>query len=164
MYQGHLGSTGELIGLVQNQQFRWRILPARPKRLIKPGQVFSRIHVDDLAAGLEASIGRPQPGRVYNLCDDEPAASDLVTSYAAALLGVDPPPAEPFDPATLSPMARRFWSENKRVSNARAKAALGWRPMYPTYREGLAAVLEAERATQELPSPLGGEGGRGAAG
>jgi len=126
-----------------------RLREGTARRLVKPGQVFSRIHVDDLAAGLAASIARPGRGGVYNLCDDEPAPSDVVTAHAAALLGLAPPPEEPFDAATLSPAARRFWSENKRVSNARAKAALAWRPAYPTYREGLRAVLEAERGSKE---------------
>jgi nucleoside-diphosphate-sugar epimerase len=112
-------------------------------RVIKPGHVFSRIHVDDIASGIEASItqlGRPD---VYNLCDDEPAATADVNLYAANLLGLPAPPETPFDPQALSPMARRFWAESKRVSNAKAKAALGWRPLYPTYREGLQAVLAA---------------------
>jgi nucleoside-diphosphate-sugar epimerase len=122
-----------------------RLREGKAKRLVKPGHVFSRIHVDDLAAGLAASIARPNPGRAYNLCDDEPAPAEAVTAYAAGLLGMEPPPAEAFDEAGLSPMARRFWAESKRVSNARAKAELGWRPAYPTYREGLAAVLAAGR-------------------
>ncbi|WP_158915917.1 SDR family oxidoreductase [Caulobacter sp. S45] len=122
-----------------------RVRAGDARRLIKPGHVFSRIHVDDLALALTAAVGRPDCAGVYNLCDDLPAAASDVTAYAAGLLGVQPPPEEPYDPATLSPMARRFWSETKRVSNAKAKAALGWRPMYPTYREGLAAVLAAER-------------------
>jgi len=121
-----------------------RLRDGTAKRLVKPGQVFSRIHVDDLAGGLAASMARPDRAHVYNLCDDEPAPADVVTAYAADLLGIARPPEEPFDPAALSPAARRFWSENKRVSNARAKAALGWRPAYPTYREGLAAVLAFE--------------------
>ena len=118
-----------------------RLRDGTARRLVKPGQVFSRIHVEDLAAGLAASIARPERGAVYNLCDDEPAPAEAVTAYAAALLGMAPPPDEPFDAAALSPAARRFWAENKRVSNAKAKAALGWRPAYPTYREGLRAVL-----------------------
>ncbi|HTK35406.1 MAG TPA: SDR family oxidoreductase [Caulobacteraceae bacterium] len=121
-----------------------RLRAGTAKRLVKPGQVFSRIHVDDLAGGLEASMARPRAGGVYNLCDDEPAPADAVTAFAAGLLGMEPPPEEPFDAARLSPAAMRFWGENKRVSNARAKAELGWRPAYPTYREGLKAVLEAE--------------------
>jgi nucleoside-diphosphate-sugar epimerase len=149
-----------------------RLRDGTARRLVKPGQVFSRIHVDDLAAGLAASLARPRSGGVYNLCDDEPAPAHEVTAYAAELLGVTAPPEEAFDAAALSPAARRFWSESKRVSNARAKAELGWRPTYPTYREGLAAVLAAEALTRSLrdstsprrgevidPLPVSGEGG-----
>ncbi len=111
---------------------------------VKPGQVFSRIHVDDLADALVRAMERPQRAGVYNLCDDEPAAPADVTACAARLLQMQPPPEEPLDPAALSPTARRFWAESKRVSNARAKAALDWRPAYPTYREGLQAVKTTE--------------------
>ncbi len=121
-----------------------RLRAGTAQRLVKPGHVFSRIHVHDLTAGLEASIARPRPGGIYNLCDDEPAPASEVTAYAATLLGLPPPPAAPFDPAALSPAAQRFYAECKRVSNARAKAELGWRPAYPTYREGLAAILDEE--------------------
>jgi nucleoside-diphosphate-sugar epimerase len=93
--------------------------------------------------GIEASLGRPRAGAIYNLCDDEPASSSDVTADAARLLGLEPPPEVAFDAAQLSPAALRFWSENRRVSNALAKAELGWRPAYPTYREGLAAILAA---------------------
>jgi nucleoside-diphosphate-sugar epimerase len=120
-----------------------RLRDGTARRLVKPGHVFSRIHVEDIAAALEASLARPHPGRVYNVTDDEPAPAEAVTVYAARLLGMQPPPAEPFDANALSPAARRFWAESKRVANARAKAELGWRPAYPTYREGLAAVLAA---------------------
>ena len=129
-----------------------RLRNGTARRLAMPGHVFSRIHVDDLAAGLEASIARPRPHAVYNLCDDEPASASQVTAFAAALLGVAPPPEEPFDPARLSPAALRFYAECKRVSNARAKAELGWRPAYPTYREGLRAILDEERASVARPS------------
>lgn len=112
--------------------------------IVKPGQVFSRIHVEDLAAGLAASIARPRAGASYNLCDDEPAPSHEVNAFAARLLGRPAPPLVAFEDAGLTPAARRFWSENKRVSNSLAKAELGWRPACPTYREGLAAVLAAE--------------------
>jgi nucleoside-diphosphate-sugar epimerase len=121
-----------------------RLRGGTARRPLKPGHVFSRIHVDDLAAGLEASITRPRAGGIYNLCDDEPAPAADVTAYAADLLGLEPPPEEPYDPAALSPAAQRFWAECKRVSNARAKAELGWRLAYPSYREGLRAILSAE--------------------
>jgi nucleoside-diphosphate-sugar epimerase len=123
-----------------------RLRAGTARRLVKPGHVFSRIHVEDLAAGLEASIRRPRAAGIYNLCDDEPASAAEVTACAAGLLGIEPPPEEAFDAATLSPVARRFYEECKRVSNARAKAELGWAPAYPTYREGLAAILAGETA------------------
>ena len=118
-----------------------RLRAAEARRIVAPGQVFSRIHVDDLAAGLEASIARPRAGGIYNLCDDEPAPNSDVVAYAAALLGVEAPAEIPLAGAGLSPVAMRFYAESKRVSNARAKAELGWRPTFPTYREGLAAIL-----------------------
>lgn len=117
----------------------------RARRLVKPGQVFSRIHVADIAAVLAASMARPVAGgRVWNVCDDEPAPPGDVIAHAAALLGVAPPPEEDFATATgLSAMARSFWAENKQVSNARIKAELGVILRYPTYREGLAEILAA---------------------
>ena len=118
-----------------------RLRAGTARRYAVPGHVFSRIHVDDLAAALEASIVRPRAGGVYNLCDDEPASNSEVIAYAAGLLGLPVPPEEPLDLETLSPQARRFYAETKRVSNARAKAELGWRPAYPSYREGLGAIL-----------------------
>jgi nucleoside-diphosphate-sugar epimerase len=114
------------------------------QRIVKPGQVFSRIHVDDIAAVLAASIAAPAPGTVYNLCDDEPAPPQDVIAHAAALLGLPPPPEVPWVEAEagLSPMARSFYAESKRIRNDRIKA-LGVRLAYPTYREGLAAILAA---------------------
>lgn len=120
-----------------------RLREGRASRYAAPKHLFSRIHVDDLAAELAASIARPRAGAVYNVCDDEPAANSKVVAHAARLLGIEPPPEVPLDLAALAPSARRFYAESKRVSNARAKAELGWRPAYPTYREGLAAVLKA---------------------
>ncbi|MDB5426918.1 MAG: Nucleoside-diphosphate-sugar epimerase [Phenylobacterium sp.] len=120
-----------------------RLRAGGARRIVSAGQVFSRIHVDDLAAGLEASMARPRAGAIYNLCDDEPAPNSDVVAYAAGLLGLPPPPEIPLAEANLSPAALRFYAESKRVSNARAKAELGWRPAYPTYREGLTAILEA---------------------
>lgn len=116
-------------------------LRAGTARIIdKPGQVFSRIHVDDLAGGLHASMQRPRRGGVYNLCDDKPCATGETFDYAAELLGLTPLPRVAFDTAELSPEARRFYAENKRVSNALAKAELRWRPAYATYREGFLAL------------------------
>ena len=122
-----------------------RLREGRARRITAPGQVFSRIHVDDLAAGLAASIARPRAGGIYNLCDDEPAPNSEVVGYAARLLGREPPPEVSLLDADLSPAAMRFYAESKRVSNARAKAELGWRPAYATYREGLVAILNAGR-------------------
>lgn len=123
-----------------------RLRHGQSHSVVRPGQVFSRIHVDDLTRGLEASLARPRPGAAYNLCDDEPAPAHLVTAHAAALLGLPAPPLEAYDEATVRPKARRFYAESKRVSNALAKGELGWRPLYPTYREGLAAIVAAEAA------------------
>lgn len=120
-----------------------RIREPGARRIVKPGQVFSRAHRDDIASALEASIARPNPGRIYNVCDDEPAPADVVLACAASLLRVEPPPAVAIEDAGLSAAALRFYAECKRVSNARAKAELGWRPAYPTYREGLAACMSA---------------------
>jgi nucleoside-diphosphate-sugar epimerase len=111
--------------------------------MVKPGQVFSRIHVDDIAAVLEASIARPNPGAAYNVADDEPAPPQDVIAHACTLLGVTLPPEIPFDPASLSPMARSFYADNKRVDNTRIKRELGVRLAYPSYREGLKASLGA---------------------
>ncbi|MEQ8966225.1 MAG: SDR family oxidoreductase [Azospirillaceae bacterium] len=115
----------------------------RARRIVKPGQVFSRIHVDDIATILEASMDRPAPGRAYNCCDDEAAPPQDVIAHACRLLGVEPPPEIPFEAAELSPMARSFYAESKRVVNDRIKAELGVRLAYPTYREGLAVLLAA---------------------
>jgi nucleoside-diphosphate-sugar epimerase len=111
------------------------------KRIDKPGQLFSRIHVEDIVATLCASIAKPNPGAAYNVGDDEPAPPQEVVAHAAALLGLPAPPLEPFDPARLSPMAASFYAESKRVANRRIKQELGVRLAFPTYREGLAALL-----------------------
>jgi nucleoside-diphosphate-sugar epimerase len=114
------------------------------KRIDKPGQVFSRIHVEDLAHVLAASTSRPRPGAVYNVCDDDPAAPEAVVAHAAALLGLPAPPLVPFQAAELSPMARSFYDDNKRVSNRLIKSELGVTLRYPDYRAGLAAILVDE--------------------
>jgi nucleoside-diphosphate-sugar epimerase len=115
------------------------------RRIVKPGQVFSRIHVDDIAQVLMASIARPAPGTAYNVCDDDPAPPQDVIAHAAHLLGLPPPPEVAFEDADLSPMARSFYSESKRVRNDRIRRDLGVDLHYPTYLEGLAALLKAER-------------------
>lgn len=113
------------------------------RRIVKPGQVFSRIHVDDISAVLEASMARANPGAAYNLCDDEAAPPQDVIAYACKLLGTDPPPEVAFEEAELSDMARSFYAENKRVANDRIKRELGVTLTYPDYRAGLQALLEA---------------------
>ena len=110
------------------------------RRIIKPGQVFSRIHVEDIATALELSIAAPDPGAIYNLCDDDPAPPQDVIAHAAELLGLPVPPAIPFEEAEMTPMARSFYAESKKVRNDRAKVELGWTPAYPDYRSGLAAL------------------------
>jgi nucleoside-diphosphate-sugar epimerase len=115
----------------------------RAQRVVKPGQVFSRIHVADIATILEASMAKPNPGAAYNVCDDDPAAPDTVIAYAAALLGLTPPPEIAFAEAGLSEMARSFYADNKRVANDRIKRELGVTLAYPSYRDGLAALLAA---------------------
>jgi len=115
------------------------------RRIIKPGQVFSRIHVDDIAQVLEASIARPAPGAVYNLCDDDPAPPQDVIGYAADLLGLPQPETVDFDKADLTPMARSFYAENKRVRNDRIKSELGVKLIHPDYRHGLRALLAEEQ-------------------
>lgn len=112
------------------------------RRIIKPNQVFSRIHVDDIAQVVAASIANPAPGTVYNVCDNDPAPPQDVIAHAAALLGVPVPPAEDFETAEMTQMARSFYAESKRVRNDRMKDALGVTLLYPTYKEGLAALLE----------------------
>jgi nucleoside-diphosphate-sugar epimerase len=111
------------------------------KRVVKPGQVFSRIHVDDIVQVLRASMARPNPGAAYNVCDDNPAPPAEVIEYAAELLGIAPPPAVPFDQAELSAMARSFYEDNKRVRNDRLKRELGVTLRYPDYRVGLQGIL-----------------------
>ncbi len=114
------------------------------RRIVKPGQVFSRIHVEDIAQVLEASMARPDPGAIYNLCDDDPAPPQEVIAEAARLLGLPLPPEEGFAEADLTPMARSFYAESKRVRNDRIKRDLGVRLRYPGFREGLAALLAGE--------------------
>jgi nucleoside-diphosphate-sugar epimerase len=111
------------------------------RRIVKPGQVFSRIHVEDIATVLEASIARPRPGAIYNVCDDEPAPPQDVAAFAAGLMGVEPPPEQAYATAELSPMARTFYRDNRRVRNERIKRELGVTLAYPSYREGLRALL-----------------------
>lgn len=121
------------------------------RRIMKQGQVFSRIHVDDIATVLMAAIQRKLPSRIYNVCDDEPAPPHEVVAFAASLLGLNPPPLEDYETAraTLSPMAASFYQESKRVRNDRLKQELGVRLAWPTYREGLSNLLR----TLDQPGP-----------
>ncbi|MEM1383998.1 MAG: SDR family oxidoreductase [Pseudomonadota bacterium] len=125
-----------------------KIRAGTARRIIKPGQVFSRIHVEDIAAILAASIARPEPGAIYNLCDDEAAPPEEVLAYAADLLGLPHPPEVPIEDAEMSEMARSFYAESKRCSNRLIKEELGVALRYPTYREGLQALLASETAGQ----------------
>ncbi len=114
------------------------------RRIIKPGQVFSRIHVDDIAQVLAASIARPRPGAVYNVCDNDPAPPEDVLSHAAHLLGLPAPPTVDFATADLPPMVRSFYADSKRVANRLIREELGVTLIHPDYRTGLAALLRAE--------------------
>ncbi len=114
------------------------------RRIIKQGQVFSRTHVEDIAQVLAASIAKPNPGAAYNVCDDDPAPPQDVIAHAAELLGLPVPEAVAFEDADLSPMARSFYAESKKVSNDRIKSELGVILRYPDYRAGLAALLRDE--------------------
>jgi nucleoside-diphosphate-sugar epimerase len=111
------------------------------RRIVKQDQVFSRIHVEDIAAALELSLATPLHGAIYNLCDDDPAPPEDVIAYAAQLLGLPVPPAIAFEDAEMTPMARSFYAESKRVRNNHIKRQLGWRPLFPDYRSGLDALL-----------------------
>jgi nucleoside-diphosphate-sugar epimerase len=121
-----------------------RLREGRAQRVVKPGQVFSRIHVDDVGQVLAASLAQPRAGRIYNVADDEPAPPSEVIAFAAGLLGLVPPPEVPLEAAGLSPMARSFWDESKRVSNRRIREELGIELLYPDYRAGLRAILAAD--------------------
>lgn len=118
----------------------------RARRIDKPGHKFSRIHVDDIAGVLQASMSRPNPGGVYNVCDDEAEGPAEVIRFAAELLGLEPPPLLSFEDAkkTMSPMGLSFWADNRRISNRRLSEELGYRLKFPTYREGLGALAEKE--------------------
>lgn len=117
------------------------VLSGQARRIYKEGQVFSRIHVDDIAQTILASMSRPNKQAIYNVCDDEPSPAHEVVSFACELLGKTPPALIPFTEADLSPMGREFYSANRRVKNERIKQELGVNLFYPTYREGLADII-----------------------
>ena len=116
-----------------------RVLEGTVHRIDLPGQVFSRVHVDDIVSGALLALGAP--AGAYNLADDQPASQNAVIEHACRLLGRDPPPLLSLEKAALSPVARAFYAENRRVANGKAKRLMGWRPAYPSFREGLAALL-----------------------
>lgn len=118
-----------------------RIAEGKAKRIDLPDQVFSRVHVDDIASGVLCALTGDAPPGAYNLGDDLPASQNAVVEEACALLGVAPPPLVSLEEANLSPMARGFYAENRRVANGKAKRVLGWQPRYPTYREGLRGLF-----------------------
>ena len=113
------------------------------RRIVKPGQMFNRIHVADIAVVIEASLAHPRGGAIYNVSDNEPAPPQDVVAFAAQLCGIEPPPEIPFDSAELSAMGRSFFSESKRVRNDLIRQELGVDLRYPTYREGLTALRES---------------------
>lgn len=121
-----------------------RLAEGRAHRIVLPGQVFSRVHVDDIASGTIAGFDGP-PG-AYNLADDLPASQNAVIEEACRLMGVPPPPLQTLEAAGLSPQARAFYGENRRVANGKARRVLGWRPRYADFREGLRACLRAARS------------------
>ena len=118
-----------------------RLRAGTAHRIDLPGQVFSRAHVEDIAGGLVAAIEANVPPGAYNLADEEPASQNAVVEHACRLLGLPPPPLQSLEDAKLSPMARGFYAENRRVANGKLKRAAGWSPKYATYREGLLSLL-----------------------
>ena len=131
-----------------------RVRAGRAHRVGLPQQVFSRVHVDDIVAGVIAAMDAP--AGAYNLADDLPCAQDDVVAFAARLLGLPPPPLVGIE--TLSPMARGFYAENRRVANGRAKRMLGWRPAFPTYRLGLRALNAITSPTPASIAPAAASG------
>ena len=140
----HIFRLAGIYGPNRNVLEQARVGKARP--IVKAGHQFSRIHVDDIATILEASIKQPNPGAIYNVCDDEPAASSDVISYAYKLLEIDPPREVDFEEVapSMSLMGRSFWEDNRRIQNDRMKIELGVRLAYPTYRDGLKVIYDEE--------------------
>ena len=118
-----------------------RVREGKARRIDIPGQVFSRVHGDDIVSGVIAAIATEAPAGAYNLGDDLPASGNAVTEEACRLLGITPPALQTLEEASLSEMARGFYAENRRVANGKAKRVLGWQPAYPTYKEGLIGLL-----------------------
>lgn len=132
-----------------------QVLAGEARRVDRPGHVFSRIHVDDIVTVLRASMARPEGGTIYNVCDDEPAEPQAVIAHACHLLGRPPLPLVPFAEAVadMSPMARSFWQDNRRVDNSRIKRDLGVTLRYPDFRSGLAAIVEGLNGHADIPLP-----------
>lgn len=122
-----------------------RLNAGTAQRIVKDGHHFSRIHVEDIAKLLQASIHQPRPGEIYNLCDDLPAPSHEVMAYAAELLEMEPPPAIPYEQAELSDMAKSFYADHKRVRNDKIKSQLGLELAYSDYKAGLRAIAAARK-------------------
>jgi nucleoside-diphosphate-sugar epimerase len=140
----HIFRLAGIYGPGRNQLLS--LIDGTAKRVIRQGQIFSRIHVEDIANVLKASMAKPNPGGAYNVCDDEASPPQDVVEHGAKLLGLPVPPSIPFEEAELSPMARSFYADSKRVSNARLKQELGVSLSYPTYREGLGAIARDLRS------------------
>jgi nucleoside-diphosphate-sugar epimerase len=138
-YSAHIFRLAGIYGPGRNVILNLR--DGTAKRVIKPGQIFSRINVDDIAGVLQASMAKPNPGRAYNVADDEPCPPQDVVEYAAKMLGLPVPPDVPFEEAQLSAMARSFYEDSKRVSNERVKRELGYQFKYPNYRDGLKGLV-----------------------
>lgn len=128
-----------------------RVAEGKAHRIDIPGQVFSRVHVEDIASGVIAGFGGP--AGIYNLADDLPCSQNAVIEEAARILGVEPPPIQSLEEANLSPMALAFYAENRRVANGKAKRVLGWKPAFPTYREGLRALSASTRPSIAKAEP-----------
>lgn len=132
-----------------------RVREGRANRIDIPGQVFSRVHVRDIAEGVALALKQRAPRGAYNLSDDLPCPQNAVIEEACRLLGTAPPPLQTLEEADLSPMARGFYAENRRVANIKAKRVLGWQPQFPTYREGLVACLAASDSASLADGGLG---------
>ena len=137
----HIFRLAGIYGPGRNQLAR--VAAGQAQRIVKPGHFFSRIHVEDIAGVLRASMARPAPGAVYNVADDEPAPPQDVVAFAAELLGVTPPPEVAIDNAEMSPAGRAFYAESKRIDNGRLHRDLDYTLRYPDYRAGLAALAAA---------------------
>lgn len=137
------GIYGPEINGLSRHPFK-RLRAGKARAVIKPDHVVNRIFVTDITSAITASIDKPNPVYIYNLADNKPSPPQDVINYAAELIGVEKPPQYDYITADISNMARSFYTANKRISNARAKAELGWTPQYPNYRAGLKAIAATE--------------------